>query len=282
VPATVPQGEAPPLDAATVVLVRDHPPAPGEEPGRAPLETLLLERHLASDAFGGAFVFPGGKVDAADRELDGARWVGPPLGPWRERLGAASDADALGLLVTAVRETFEEAGVLLAMREDGTPLEPDDLGSVSFVEARRRLAARGARWDWRTWLSDEGLTLDLGALALWSWWVTPEGSPKRFDTRFFVARLPVGQVAGHDEVEATSLRWVRPGDALAAQRRGEVAIIFPTRHNLAALATFATAEEAWQAAAAGAVDHRRIQPTLEEIDGRQFVRHPFGGGPEPI
>jgi 8-oxo-dGTP pyrophosphatase MutT (NUDIX family) len=277
--------EVPAIDAATVVLVRDRPIRHGDldEPrGAGRLETLLLERHIESDFAGGAFVFPGGKVDDADRHLDGARWVGRPLSEWRGPLGVTEDADALGLLVAAVRETFEEAGVLLAFREDGTPLDADDLTRPSFATARRRLAERGRPWDWRGWLEDEALTLDLGALALWSWWVTPTTSPKRFDTRFFVARLPAGQVARHDTVETTAVRWMRPADALAEQARGDVVVIFPTRHNLTALAAFATAEDAWNAAVAGEVDQRRIQPTLVEVEGRAMVQHPFGGAPEPL
>jgi 8-oxo-dGTP pyrophosphatase MutT (NUDIX family) len=275
----------PAVDAATVVLVRDRPVRHGhrDEPRDAGrLETLLLERHIESDFAGGAFVFPGGKVDDTDRHLDGARWVGRPLSEWRGPLGVAEDADALGLLVAAVRETFEEAGVLLAFREDGTPLDADDLTRPSFVTARQRLAERGRPWDWRGWLEDEALTLDLAALALWSWWVTPVTSPKRFDTRFFVARLPAGQVARHDTVETTAVRWMRPADALAEQARGDVVVIFPTRHNLTALAAFTTAEAAWHAAAAGEVDQRRVQPTLVEVAGRAMVQHPFGGAPEPL
>jgi 8-oxo-dGTP pyrophosphatase MutT (NUDIX family) len=89
-------------------------------PGHGGLEVLLLERHLDADFAGGALVFPGGKVDEPDRELDAARWTGRSLARWREELGTASERDALGVLVAAIRETFEEAGVLLAHREDGT------------------------------------------------------------------------------------------------------------------------------------------------------------------
>jgi 8-oxo-dGTP pyrophosphatase MutT (NUDIX family) len=267
--------DVPAVASATVVLVRDRPDGRG-------LEVLLLERHLESDFAGGALVFPGGKVDGADRDLDAARWTGRSLARWRPLLGATSDAEALGLLVAAVRETFEEAGVLLARREDGSPVDADDLAAVGATEARRRLAARGQPWDWRPWLADQGLVLDLGALALWSWWVTPVGPHRRFDTRFLIARLPAGQVAHHDEVETTNLRWVRPADALDDQAAGRVTIIFPTRRNLRALATHPTATAAWQAARDGRVDQRRIQPSIVEVDGRPMVRHPFEDAPEPI
>jgi 8-oxo-dGTP pyrophosphatase MutT (NUDIX family) len=270
-----PAAAAPAIPSASVVLVRDVR-------DRAELEVLLLERHLDSDFAGGALVFPGGKVDDRDRELDAARWTGRSLARWREELGTATERDALGVLVAAVRETFEEAGVLLAHREDGSPLDADALRVPRAVEARHLLAARGASWDWRPWLSDEGLVLDLGALAFWSWWVTPLGQHKRFDTRFLIAKLPGGQVAHHDDVETTSLRWITPADALAQQARAEATIIFPTRRNLAALAAHTSADQAWRAAQEGRVDRRRIQPRIVVVDGRPMVHHPYEDAPSPI
>jgi 8-oxo-dGTP pyrophosphatase MutT (NUDIX family) len=270
-------GESTPaVDAATIVLLRDR------VRGEGPLEVLLLERHLDSDFAGGALVFPGGKVDDADRHLDAARWTGRDPKGWRERLGTETDADARGLLVAAVRETFEEAGVLFANREDGEPVTPDELHSASFREARHRLCARDERWDWRRWLEDEALVLDLRALEFWSWWVTPEGQHKRFDTRFFLAVLPPGQAAAQDGVETTSLGWWRPEEALAAHEREDVMIIFPTRRNLEALARYATAEEARQAAQAGEVDTRRIQPEVVRVDGELMVQHPYEDAPSRI
>lgn len=262
----------PAVDAASILLLRE---------GRQGPEVLLLERHIESDFAGGALVFPGGKVDDADRHLDPARWAGVDPAAWRTRLGAASDADALGLLVAAVRETFEEAGVLLATR-DGVPVTGADLARPSFVEARRRLAARGERFDWRDWLAQERLVLDLGALAPWAWWVTPKGQHKRFDTRFFAAPLPAAQTAASDAVETTGLRWTTPDEALRAQRAGEMVVIFPTRRNLAALAHHPSAAHAWQAAREGRVDMRRIEPEVVVVDGRVMVRHPDEDTPEAI
>lgn len=262
------------MDAATVLLIRDG--ASGH------LEVLLLERHRDADAFGGALVFPGGKVEASDRELADDRWAGPLLAYQAERLGLRRETDVLGLLVAGIRETFEEAGVLLARRADGTPLDRRDLQSPSFVQARRRLNARGAPYDWGPWLADEGLVLDLDAITPWSWWVTPSGRRSRFDTRFFVARLPTGQDATVDDVEATGMRWTTPAAALRAAERSEVSVVFPTRRNLQALMLHATAAEVVAAARTGRVDLRRIQPTIVEVGGRTMVRHPDGGPPEPI
>lgn len=259
--------------SASVVLLRDR------VPDGVDVEVLLLERHLDSDFAGGAYVFPGGKVDAADRELDPARWTGRPLSWWVPRLGVATHDEALGLLVCAVRETFEEAGILLATNEDGTPLTGDRLASSSFREARRRLAERGAHWDWREWLEDEAVTLDLGALALMSWWVTPQGMHRRFDTRFFAATLPVGQVAAHDDVETTDLAWLRPEEALERQARGAAVIIFPTRRILAALSGHHAARDVWAAALAGSDAVARIEPTIVVVDGTTMVQHPFEDAP---
>ena len=264
-----------PVSSATVVLVRDDPDGVG-------LQTLLLGRHRSSDFAAGALVFPGGKVDETDREVPPAHLrIGNPL-RWRQLLGASDERDAVGLLVAALRETFEEAGVLLASRADGTPVTAADLASPSFVAARRRLAERGRPWDWRPWLEDEALVLDLGAVAMWSWWVTPKGRRKRFDTRFLVAEPPPGQEATHDRVETTSLTWTRPQEALAAHRRGEVSMMFPTRCNLQALATYRCAAEVLRAAWRGQVDRRRTEPALRRVDGHLVVQHPFRGPHESL
>lgn len=280
-----------PVAASTVVLLRDGDDGrqgrgAGRRGGgrRAPrqLEVLLLERHLDADFAGGALVFPGGKVDPSDRTLDAGRWTGRPLTAWTAVLGVDDQADALGLLVAAVRETFEEAGVLFARREDGTPITDEELASPSFARARRHLAGRDGRGDWIGWLSDEELVLDLGALALWSWWVTPVGHHRRFDTRFFVALPPAGQSPDHDDVEATSLRWLRPSAALAAYERGEVVVVYPTRQTLRSLAVFDGAAAAWEAAAAGEVNQSRTEPRLVRIGDQRMVMHPDGGEPEPF
>ncbi|MCC5949644.1 MAG: NUDIX domain-containing protein [Nitriliruptoraceae bacterium] len=273
-PAAHSTAAPPAVDAATVVLVRD-----GDD---GALQVCLLERHIDSDFAGGAFVFPGGKVDVQDRELPAARHRGADLAEWQPLLGAPDRATTLGLLAAAVRECFEEAGVLLARDEHGRRLTADVLARPSFVDARRRLASRDERFDWRPWLEAEGLVLDLGALALWSWWVTPEGQHKRFDTRFLVAALPPTQQAAEDEVETTSLRWLSPQQALDAHAAGEVNVIYPTRRNLRDLATFPTVDRLLAAAREGRVDQRRIQPTVVRVDGQVMVQHPDGDAPEVI
>jgi 8-oxo-dGTP pyrophosphatase MutT (NUDIX family) len=262
------------VDSSSIVLVRDAPRG---------LEVFMLERHLESDFAGGAYVFPGGKLDPADRTLPADRWRGQDPHAWVDRLGVDAPEDALGLMVAAVRETFEEAGVLLATRA-GAPVTADDLASPEVVEARRRMSSRDERWAWTDWLRDEDIVLDLDALALWSWWVTPEGLHRRYDTRFFVAVVPPVQVPAlaHDEVEMTASRWTTPQAALDAQAAGDVTIIYPTRENLEGLAAYPDVEGLWRAAVGGATDTRRLVPRIVEVDGTPHIQHPDGTPPEPI
>lgn len=271
--------EVAPIDSATILLVRDRPTSSRDG---SDIEVLLLERHLDSDFAGGALVFPGGKVADADRVLPDERWQGRPLPEWCGPLGVEEERDALGLLVAAVRETFEEVGILLGHREGGEPIRAEDLATSSFLDARARLASRGGDEDWLPWLEEEQLVLDLEALVLWSWWVTPVGQHKRFDTRFFIAAAPPDQIAEQDAVEASGVTWMRPQDALDARDRGEVTVIFPTRRNLATLADHPTAQAAMNAALEGNVDLRRIMPTVVRRDGQVMVQHPYEDEPEPI
>lgn len=241
----------------------------------------MISRSSQARFAGGALVFPGGKVEEQDRHLSPTRWRGPGLAGWCDLLGVDDERDALGLLVAAVREAFEEVGLLLAVYSDGSPVRQHDLRSESFMTMRDQLAGRQVA-DWRGWLEDHGLVLDLQALSLWSWWVTPEGSPQRFDTRFFIAQAPADQRASPDAIEATDIAWVIPQDALQAQRRGGSTIIFPTRRNLAALARYPTTGHALEAARSGQIDRRRILPELVRRDGQVLVRHPDESEPEPI
>lgn len=260
-----------PFDAATVLLLRD---------GEGGLQVAMLERHLRSDFAGGAWVFPGGRVDAVDGVVPADLWSGADPAAMASAMGADDERHALAFLVATVRETFEEAGVLLAHRADGTAVGPEDLRSEAFVAARRRLNDRDDAFDWYRWLADEGLVLDLGALALWSWWVTPDGLHKRFDTRFFVALTPPEQVVAHDAYEATDSVWTTPARALAAEERGDVTIIYPTRKTLEQLAQFATAHAAWHAAVEGRTDTRRLLPRIVSGPDGPMIAHPDGGPPE--
>ncbi len=272
-----------PVDAVTVLVVRDAPATSAAETAEAEhLEVLLLERHAASAFAPGALVFPGGKLDPMDATLPDAcvRWTTPDA--WAPRLGVADAGQARAMLVAAVRETFEEAGVLLACHADGTALADRPLPAAEVAAVRDRMAARDGSHDWAGWLHGHGLVLDLDALAMWSWWVTPEGLPRRFDTRFLIAALPPGQHASHDAVETTAMRWTTPAAALTAYSTGQLHVIYPTRCTLEQLDAHPTAAAAVRAARAGAVDLRRIEPTVVHVDGTPMVQHPDGGPPAAV
>ena len=237
-------GPVPARDAATIMLVRDT--ATGGPPA---LEVCMVRRHLDSDFVGGAYVFPGGKVDETDRSEDaGLACAGRDDAQASDLLGVADGG--LCFWVAAARECFEEAGVLLAY-EAGTDR---DRVPVDLVAPGRRQRLAGLRAELNAGrvgflelLASEELLLAADRILYFSHWITPEGAPKRYDTRFFVAALPVGQVPVHDEHETVDTVWVRPADALARAAAGEFDVIFPTMKNLEALARFSTSEELLEA-----------------------------------
>lgn len=255
------------VDSSTVVLLRHRSDA------ATPMEVLLLERHQKSKAYAGAFVFPGGKVDDTDRWMDPLCVATVDLAHWMRVLGAADEQAACGFLVAAVRETFEEAGVLLAHHRDGTPVTQQDLESSSFMTARARLVAREDPFDWTGWLVQEGLVLAIDQLGLWSWWVTPVHRPYRFDTRFFVAVLPEGQQATVDDYETTSMRWLDPATALSEFEAGRVSMRNPTLRNLEALLPYPAAKAVMGAVASGAIQVKRMQPTVSYVNGDLVVEN---------
>jgi 8-oxo-dGTP pyrophosphatase MutT (NUDIX family) len=214
------------------MLVRDAPE----------LEVFMLRRTLAAEFMGGAYVFPGGAVDAGDRstELVG-RCHGQDDSTASTQLGL--HAGGIGFWVAAIREAFEEAGVLLARSAaTGEPVDLDQPGAAVRLEAARREVGRGHR-PFVDVVASEDLLLDTGALHLFSHWITPAGAPRRYDTWFFVAAAPEGHAYLHDDSETVASVWIRPADALAGAERGDLEIIFPTMRNLEQLARFATARE---------------------------------------
>jgi len=223
-------------DAATVIVARDAP---------AGLEIYLVRRSARSGWLPDRYVFPGGAVDPADRGVAAA-------GLLRGAAGAVEPA----FVVTAARETFEEGGLLFADR----PIEPEALsaarrellaGSLAFTGLLRRFAA----------------TLDASLLRLFSRWITPPGEPRRFDTRFFVARAPADQIAEADAREVLDGRWLRPRNALTAHERGELGLIFPTIKHLERIAPFATVADLLAFAAAKPIapvrPHMHADGTIE-------------------
>src|SRR5687768_15737990 len=186
--------------------------------GDAGLEVFMVQRHLNSDFVGGAYVFPGGAVDQEDAgDLDELCWGADPARA--DHLMGCEHG--LKFYVAAVRELFEEAGVLLAYDRDGQWIESWDPADIArFAEHRRRLNDRQASMT--EVARAEGLRMAVDRLVLFSHWVTPPGPPRRFDTRFFLAAMPGLQDPLHDENETVDSMWVRPADALERAGRGEV------------------------------------------------------------
>jgi 8-oxo-dGTP pyrophosphatase MutT (NUDIX family) len=249
-----------PRDSATVIVLREA----------GSLEVFMLERHIKSDFAGGAYVFPGGTVDASDRDpalvdlVDGCDAL---------TARTAEDADLVrALAVCAIRETFEEAGILLARHADGTPVRLDD---PVWNDKRKALANREI--DAVSLAKETGIRYAADLLRFWQRWVTPVFAPRRYDTRFFVAVMPQGQSPLHDDVETTASTWVKPADAIARGRSGELVIIFPTRKTLESLERYASASAVFEASRERPVDPVLPRFVMEDGEGRLYLP----GDPNP-
>jgi 8-oxo-dGTP pyrophosphatase MutT (NUDIX family) len=245
--------------AATVMLVRDAP-EPGPDGGA--LEVLMVRRNLKADFVGGAYVFPGGAVDPADAGPDAeAACVGRSDAEASALLGLPSGG--LAYWVAVLRETFEEAGLLLAERPGGPALlaGDGDTGEVArFGAERAAVNARSRRF--LDLCRDEQLRLLVGDVHYFARWITPKGAPRRYDTRFFVAAAPPGQIAAHDAGETIADVWISPADALAQHREGDIELIFPTIRNLQAIGRFATSAALLAAAAEASSSVPTIEPRV--------------------
>jgi 8-oxo-dGTP pyrophosphatase MutT (NUDIX family) len=238
-------------DAATVVLLRDAPVGG--------IEAYLVGR-VATMAFaGGVFAFPGGRVDAADRAAPGSGgvpggWAGPPLGALLGMLEPDPEL-ARALVCAAIRETFEECGVLLAAASDGAPL---DVAGPAWRADRQAMERR--ELGLAELLARHGLVPRTDLLAPWARWITPEIEPRRYDTRFFLAALPSGQQPGELSGEADRMAWLRPAEALERHAAGRLPMLPPTAWMLADLLPYATVTDAL-----GAARGRAITPVLPKI-----------------
>ena len=255
-----------PVPAATLVLLRD---AAG-----GGVETLLLQRHLESAFAAGDYVFPGGKVHADDNPEDAEAWCAGLAAAGAARVlgleGGAALA-ALGYWIGAIRETFEEAGVLLATRSDGATARVDH---PRFAEYRRACQSDNrAFW---SMLKSEGMRLMTDRLVYFAHWVTPDDLPLRFDTRFFAAPMPHGQEASGDGREVVQLRWLSPEDALEAHARKTLSLRFPTVKNLGLLAGAGSVADALHRLAARTV--RRVQPRVVLDNGTRRAELPPDAG----
>lgn len=205
--------------------------------GPAGLEVLMLRRNERSGFVGGAHLFPGGAVDAEDASPElAARCEGRTDADASHLMGTASGG--LATWVAAVREAYEEAGLLLARPAD----------RVEEVRHRHRAAVDAGRRSLLEVCEEADLRLALDELRYFSRWTTPVGQPRRYRTRFFLAPAPDGQDASADGVETVAHDWYRPADALARHHTGEIELIFPTYRSLVTLAPFSTAGEVLEAA----------------------------------
>lgn len=246
----------PPRPAATVVLLRDAP---------AGLEVFLMKRHGLSDVLGGAYVFPGGKVDAADAELDMAAHLDQPL----DRLHAGLNEPEIdqrtagAVYVAALREAFEESGVLFA---EGQP-------ASGLADRAAALLRQGL--DFNTVLAQLALRLQTLGIVPWSRWitpVTPSVTNKRFDTRFFVAAVPGGQVASHDNFETTESVWLSPRHALQQYWDRQIELAPPQIMSLAHLSRHAGVESVLAEARARLPPV--IQPEPFDHEGSRVICYP--------
>lgn len=249
---------AEPRDAATVMLLR-----PSADGG---LEVYLLRRRSSMAFAPGAFVFPGGSADTRDADTE-VGWAGPDAAEWGRLLDAPADL-ARVLVCAAVRETFEESGVLLAGPTADTVVgstagQDWEAGRAALLDGSLSLAGL---------LAGQGLVLRSDLLRPWSRWITPVTEERRYDTRFFAAALPPGQGAWDASGETDGAGWFRPAEALAAARRGELMLLPPTAVTLGEL-------EACRDVAAALTARRRITALIPEVvvaDGAVWLTVPPG------
>jgi len=237
--------------AATIMLLRDTPE----------FQVLMVKRHHQIDFASGALVFPGGKTHDGDHD--------PAWSEWTVGWGGL-DADQRALRIAAVREVYEEAGVLLACDRAGEPFGGDD---------RAGAAREAVSKDERPFLDlvrELDLRLNLDALTVFARWITPSMMPKRFDTWFYLARANSDQLAVCDGWETVDVEWIAPGDAIRLAAAGERTVIFPTRMNLQLLAEAADGPDAIARALARTLVP--VEPVVERREGGSVLVIPSNAG----
>jgi 8-oxo-dGTP pyrophosphatase MutT (NUDIX family) len=248
-------GPVPARPAATVLILRDT--ADG-------IEAFMVVRHRAIEFAAGALVFPGGKVDPQDADT-----------AWAELAPVRSALPTRAGYVAAARESFEEAGLMLARRPGASDL-------LTAAEAHRLVARHRANLlagsiSFLDIVRGEGLTLASDLMVPFAHWITPEGVPKRFDTHFLLVAAPVSQLGAHDGSESTEGLWIRPQQALADAEAGARTLVFATQMNLHKLARYPTVAAAIAAARSSPVV--TVTPEAERLpDGRRRLRIPAEAG----
>ncbi len=250
--------EAATRPAATIMLLRDGPEG---------IEVFMVVRHHAIDFASGALVFPGGRVEESDHDLAlrAAEW------PNAHGLNAGS----LGFRIAAIRETFEECGVLLARPRGSDQLI--DAATLKRLEDQHRGALNAGSISFDAVLGSEGLVPAPDLLVHFAHWITPSSQPKRYDTHFFLAEAPAEHLAVHDGWEAVESIWITPAQALADTDAGRFKLVFATAKNLEKLGRSRTVREAMDTARAGTVV--TVQPKGTKLDGtRRLMRIPEEAG----
>lgn len=241
--------------AATILLLRD---------GAQGLEVFMVVRHHQIDFASGALVFPGGKVDHGDMAAE-----------VRAHCHGADglDDDLLAMRVGAIREAFEECGVLLA-RPRGSDQLVDGARLASLAPYRDRL--NNGELEIGSFLTSEDLILACDMLTPYAHWITPNMMPKRFDTHFFLAPAPDDHVAEHDGSESVDSVWIRPDDAVREADEGKWTVIFPTRVNVEKLGRSGSVEEALAAARAAKIV--TVEPRVKKKEGGAVLQIPAEAG----
>ena len=245
-----------PRPAATVILLRDAATGP---------EVFMLKRSPSAAFVANAYVFPGGGLDAADAAAR-SRVTGITDREASERLGVESGG--LDYWVAAVRECFEEAGILLAVDAAGKDIPAERAAALSV----HREAVNSGALAFGALLEREQLTIPGDRIAYFAHWITAPGRPRRFTTRFFIALAPTGQHGSHDDSETVESQWVRPQAALEACAREEIELVHPTRISLVELSAFSRAEQAFEFARNRTDIESNLSAWANGRDGRKLFR----------
>ena len=253
-----PQASVAPRPASTILLLRDS--------AEQEIEVFMMVRHHEIDFNSGALVFPGGSVDKGDQEIiaDPALYSG----------GEGLEASALSFRIAAIRETFEESGILLARPHGSKALV--DAKRAAEIEANSRAALSEGKTSFLKVLAENGMALALDELVPYAHWITPDGMPKRFDTWFFLAAAPPEQVGAHDGRESTDSIWLSPREALAGGESGRFKLPFPTTRNLIKLGKQPNVKAALN-------DSRdrpivTVMPVMTRLNGARQLRIPLEAG----
>jgi len=247
-----------PRPASTILLLRDSP--------KQEIEVFMMVRHYEIDFNSGALVFPGGSVDKGDREIIGR--------PELYGGGAGLDETELSFRIAAIRETFEESGILLARPRQSDAVV--DAIRAGEIEARHRAELCEGKISFQQVLADNGMVLALDLLQPYAHWITPEGMPKRFDTWFFLAAAPPEQVGAHDGRESTDSIWLSPREALAGGDSGRFKLPFPTTRNLIRLGKQPSVKAALDDISGRPIV--TVMPVMTRLNGGRQLRIPLEAG----